>query len=359
MKLGDLDLGRRLILAPMAEISDSPFRIIAKEFGAGLTFTQMVSARGVIENNFDTLRLLAFNKNEKPTGVQMLGNDPGLIGEAVKEIRSFNPDLIDLNCGCPVYKVTRHFMGATILDDPSLLGRLVKAMSDAAKGIPVSVKLRLGRDKRRINVVQNAKIAEDNGASVVIVHSRTRADSYGIEPDWGWLKKVKENVSIPVVGNGSIFEPQDIIKLMSETECDSFMIARGALGNPFIFSRFNSLLENGFDPGAPEAGTVKTVALKHMELLIGEGGELTGLQKFKKHLIWYFKNFYGIRSLMEDILSINEKETLISYVNEHAEKIEKGIYPPEDLEEINRKFREKVIFWIGDEKKEIQKFYNY
>jgi tRNA-dihydrouridine synthase B len=245
MKIGNLDIGKKAILAPMAEVTDAPFRQICREHGAGLTFTQMVSAKGVVENAFATLKVLAFSQSEKPIGVQLLGSDPEYIAKAIHELHSFKPDLIDLNCGCSVPNVCRIGLGASILDKPDLLEKLVKTMVKAAGKIPVSVKIRVGGDRQHVTLMRNAKIIEDNGASLITVHARFRSDSYKQEADWSWIGKVKEAVSIPVVGNGSLFEPEECLRMMNQTGCDSVFIARGALGNPFIFSRLNAMLSTG------------------------------------------------------------------------------------------------------------------
>ncbi|MGE5402040.1 MAG: tRNA dihydrouridine synthase DusB [Ignavibacteriales bacterium] len=350
MKIGNLDLGQKAILAPMAEVSDAPFRQICREYGAGLTFTQMISAKGVIENAFSTLKVLAFNKNEKPIGIQLLGNNPEYIGKAIQEIKSLKPDVIDLNCGCSVPNVCRFGMGSSILDDPGLLAKLVRTMVDAAGDIPVSVKIRLGRDKQHISVLRNAKIIEDNGASMVTVHGRYRADSYKNEPDWSWIKKVKESVSIPVVGNGSLFHAEDCIRMIRETGCDSVFLARGALGNPFIFNRLNSILSTGNDPGRPTADEVAAAALHHFELQIKDSGQLQGIKKARKYLVWYFRFFNGISAFIDKIYSLNEVNLVEEYIKEHVNKIKNGFYPEEDFEEINKSFNERVLFWMNDSK---------
>lgn len=349
MKIGNLDLGKKLLLAPMAEVSYSPFRKISREYGAGITFTQMVSAQGVLKNNLETLRLLVFNKIEKPIGVQILGNDPEIIKEAVQEIKIYKPDLIDLNCGCSVSKVTKNNMGSRILDDPNLLARLVKNMSDAKGNVPISVKLRLGSSRKKINIVENAKIAEDNGADLIIIHTRTRDDSYDVEPDWSWLRKVKENVKIPVVGNGSVFQPQDALSMIEQTGVDSVMIARGALGNPFIFSRFNSIIENGIDPGHPEIDDVIDVIKKHIQYSIEEFGESNTITKSIKHIIWYLRFFKGINSLIKNLNDIKELSKLYSIINSHLIKIKNNEYEDEDLEVIQSNFKNRVVFWIKND----------
>ncbi len=348
MKIGNLDLGKRLLLAPMADVTDSSFRKIAKDYGAGLTFTQMVSAKGIIENQFETLRLLSFHKSEKPVGVQILGKDPDLIRQAVTEIKNLKPDMIDLNCGCSVEKVTKYGMGSSLLEQPKLLGEIVRAMVAAAGEIPISIKIRLGKNPGKINVLENAKIIEDNGATLLTVHARTSVDSYETDVNWEWIGKVKENVSIPVVGNGSCFNIEDITELLKKTGCDSVMLARGALGNPFIFSRYNTLAETGVDPGVPSVKDVRDTILKHFEYLIRDFGEVVALSKAKKHAIWYFKTFTGISWFVDKVLSIQDKDAFKSLVFDHTGKIENDEFPDENLEIINKNFKNKVLFWLKE-----------
>ena len=349
MRIGNLDLGNKLFLAPMAEVSDSSFRKVCHENGAGLTFTQMVSAKGVIQNDFETLRNLSFNRSEKPVGVQVLGNYPDTLGEAVKEIAKFKPDLIDLNCGCPVEKVTMHNLGSALLDDPKRIGILVRSMVDSSGGIPISIKVRLGRDRSHINVVEVAEILEDNGGSLIFIHARTRADKYDSSVEYDWIRKVKESVNIPVVGNGSLFTPQDVKNLMDNTGCDSAMIARGALGNPFIFSRFNQFMQTGNDPGEPDVNTVSEVLLKQIKYLEQEFGETLSLDKVKKHTVWFFRNYPGIEPLLDKIFSINDMESIRLLIEDHAAKILNKVYNERKNVEINTKFKKKVLFWLADD----------
>lgn len=349
MKIGNLDIENKLILAPMAEVTDSSFRKITKEFGAGLTFTQMVSAQGVINNNFETLRLLSFSRDEKPIGVQVLGNEPEVLGDAVKEIVKLKPDLIDLNCGCPVDKVVSNNMGSALLEDPKSMGKLIKKMVDSSNGVPISVKLRLGKDKGNINIFETARVAEDNGASILFVHTRTRADKYESDPDWHWLKKVKELVNIPVVGNGSIFTPQDAKEMIDLTGCDSVMVARGALGNPFIFDRFNKLINTGLDPGEPSVEIVRDVLLKQISLMEREFGEPNSLDKAKKNSIWYFRFYPGINQFLEKVFSLNNLHAIRSLIEEHTKNILSGNLEITQLSDINIKFKKKVLFWLTEE----------
>ncbi len=346
MKLAGIDFGKRLILAPMAEITDGAFRKISKKFGCGLTFTQMVSAEGILNNNFRTLRYLAFSRDEKPIGVQILGNNPQTLYQAVKELVNFRPDVIDLNSGCPVANVAGKQMGASLMEDPALLAKLVKAMVKGAGGIPVSVKFRLGKDAKNISILESAKIAEDNGASFITVHFRTMETPYEEEPDFEWFAKIKERVSIPVVVNGSIFSIEDALKLRKELNADALMVARGALGNPFIFKRFNEILDEGTDPGEPSAEEIYRTLFEHLNLLLDEFGEFKALDKAKMHAVWYWMRANGISELLKEIFSAKRWEELIAILNRHAEKVEKNLFPDEDFDLIQKKFRKKILFWL-------------
>lgn len=348
LKIGKLDIGEKLIVAPMAEISDAPFRRICKEFGAGVVFTQMVSAEGVKNANFETLRLLTFHKSEKPIGVQLLGKDPEILGRAVKELLKISPDWIDLNCGCPVSKVVNNGMGASILDDPKLLEKLISAMKKNAGDIPITIKMRLGKNKSNINVIENSKIAEENGASAIIIHARTREERYEFHADWEWIKKVKESVSIPVIGNGSIFTPMDAIKMKKETGCDGVLTARGVIGNPFLLERYNQLIETGVDPGTPNPEKVKKICLKHVDFIFKEYGEIAALDRAKKTIIWYFRHLNGIDLLLERIFSIKSINGLLEYIELHSEEIAQGNFSDEIVNEIDKKFKDRIVFWNSD-----------
>lgn len=347
MKIGSLNIGQKLIVAPMAEVTDAPFRKISKKMGAGLTFTQMVSADGVARGHFQTLRLLTFSREEKPIGVQMLGNDPEIIKDAVKEIIKLKPDVIDINAGCPVKKVLSKNMGSALLNSPHLLGKIIRQMADSSNGVPILAKMRLGKDRNNINILKNAKIAEENGASGIIVHARTVDMQYSEPHLPEWIKKVKESVSIPVIGNGSVFNPNDAVEMIKATHCDSVIIARGALGNPFLFSRFNTLVETGTDPGSPSIDLIEKIVLEHIELIRKEYGKILGLTKAKKNIIWYFKSLNGINYLISEILSAAEFEQLPKIINKHIENLEIGKYPENNKKiEIEEKFKQKILFWL-------------
>ena len=350
MKIGNLELASNAFLAPMAEITDYSFRTIAKSFGAGLTFTQMVSAEGVIKNNFNTLRMLTFSRDEKPIGVQLLGNDPDIIGRAVKELVKFKPDVIDLNCGCPVEKVYSCKMGAFLLSQPDKLAKLVRVMAKNSEGIPISVKIRLG-PKEKVNVLENVKIIEDNGASVIILHARNRSDRYDVEADWEWIAKVKEAVKIPIVGNGSVFEANDAIEMLNMTKCDGVLLGRGALGNPFFFKQFN-LLKEGIKY-TPTIEEISEVALLHTNLLQKEQSLSISIDRAKKNIIWYFKYQNGIENLISELYSAVDFQRIIEIINTHTNRLLDDFYPHQDSEEIKRKFNNRVLFWLAKEEEKV------
>ncbi|NOX18043.1 MAG: tRNA dihydrouridine synthase DusB [Chlorobi bacterium] len=341
-----LNIEGKLITAPMAEVTDSPFRIISKKFGAAMTFTQMVSAEGILKNNFNSLRFLTFAREERPVAVQILGNDPGIFRETVKEIVKFKPAMIDLNAGCPVTKVTSKKMGSALMSERSLFGEIVKAMSDSAGDIPISVKLRLGPNKNVINVIENAKVAVDNGAGVVSIHARTQDEEYEIEPHWEWIAKAKKEIDAQIVGNGSIFNYKDAKRMISETGCDFVMVGRGALGNPFLFSRFNKLMDSGVETEEPSIAIVKETLLEHLKLIFREYGAILGLDKAKKNIIWYFKRFDGIDFLIVNLIPLKEENDIFSLVEIHAEKLFDGFYKKSDKTLIDKKFKERIVFWL-------------
>jgi len=348
VQIGNLNISSNAILAPMAEISDFAFRKIAKDYGAGLTYTQMVSAEGIAKGDFNTLRLLTFSKNEFPVGVQLLGNDAGILGRAVKELIKLNISIIDLNCGCPVEKVVKNKMGSYLLTQPELLGQLVKSMVKNSNGVPISVKIRLGfRDD--INVLETAKIIEDNGASAILLHARTRNNKYNVEPDLEWIAKVKENSSLKIFGNGSIFTVDDANNMLKETNCDGVLIARGALGNPFIFKQFN-LLNKGITY-KPDYKEILDVVLMHVKLIEREQGFIKNFDKAKKNIIWYYKNYNGIWCLVKQLFPASDYAEIKKIVINHSKNLESGNYPEEDFEIVNKKFKDKVLFWLAKEEK--------
>ena len=300
-----------VILAPMAGITDLPFRILCKEQGADVMVTEMISAKALFYGNKNTLPLMQTEEEEKPIGVQIFGSEPELMGAMAHKIENKGFSYIDINMGCPVPKIVNNKEGSALMLNPELAGRIVKEVSKAVS-LPVTVKFRKGFDDDHINAPEFAQIMEENGAAAVAVHGRTRVQYYTGEADWNIIKEVKKAVSIPVIGNGDIFTPEDAKRMLYETGCDGLMIARGAKGNPWIFSRTLHYLETGELLGPPDKEELKETILRHAQLQIQFKGEYLGLCEMRKHLSWYTVGLPHSSSLRNDV---NQTETWEDFYN--------------------------------------------
>lgn len=296
MKIGNLELENNVFLAPMAGVTDPPFRILCKEMGCGLVYSEMVSAKGILYDNKNTTELLEIDPKERPVAVQLFGSDPEILGAMAKKIEQYPIDIIDVNMGCPAPKIVKNGEGSCLMKTPELVGKIVKSLVES-QSKPVTIKFRKGFDDDHVNAVEIAKIAEANGASAVAVHGRTREQYYSGKADWDIIKQVKEAVNIPVIGNGDVFTPQDAKNLLEHTGCDAIMVGRGAQGNPWIFKRILHYLQTGELLPEPTAEERVEKALRHAQMLIDYKGEYIGVREMRKHMAWYMKGMPGAAEL--------------------------------------------------------------
>lgn len=314
LKIGNVLLENSYVLGPMAGVTDLPFRLLCKEQGAGLLCMEMVSAKGIFYNNKNTESLLQIHPEEVPVSLQFFGSDPKIVSEMAKRVEERPFSILDINMGCPVPKVVRNGEGSALMKNPKLVYELVSATVKAIKK-PVTVKIRKGFDDEHINAVEIAKIIEEAGASAVAVHGRTREQYYSGKADWEIIRQVKEAVSIPVIGNGDVTSGEKAIAMREQTGCDGVMIARGAQGNPWIFSELLEYERTGRLPDRPDVEEIKQTMLRHARLQIEYKGDFTGIREMRKHVAWYTKGLHGaarLRDQINQVESYAELENLLT-----------------------------------------------
>ncbi|MDF2656271.1 MAG: dusB [Bacillota bacterium] len=309
MRIGTVTLENPFFLAPLAGITDAPFRRICKEQGAGLVYSEMISGKGLYYNDKSTEKLLRIYEDEKPVAYQIFGSEPEIIGFTAEKLADRENCILDINMGCPVPKVVKNGEGSALLKNPELVGKVIRA-AVASAGKPVTVKIRIGWDSTMINAVEIAQAAEEAGASAIGVHGRTREQFYSGKADWSVIRDVKKAVSIPVIGNGDVFSGQDAIRLMEDTKCDFVMIARGALGNPWIFREALALWQGRPLPEAPDLDEKLNLIIRHFDLLLEEKGEYAAVREMRKHAGWYLKGIPGSAAIRRQLNTIVEADLL-------------------------------------------------
>ena len=306
LRIGNTILENNVILAPMAGVTDLPFRLLCREQGAGCVVTEMVSAKAILYNNRNTKELMQIHPQERPAAIQLFGSDPDIMAQIAARIEDGPYDFIDVNMGGPVHKVVNTCEGSALMKNPKQAEKVLSAMVKAVKK-PVTVKFRKGFNDTSVNAVEFAKMAEGSGVAAVAVHGRTREQYYSGKADWDIIRQVKEAVKIPVIGNGDIFTPQDAGRMMEETGCDGIMVARGAKGNPWIFRRINHYLDTGEILPGPSIEEIQAMILRHGHMLAAYKGEQTAMREMRGHVAWYTKGMPHSAALRNEI---NQVETL-------------------------------------------------
>lgn len=309
LKIGDITLESPFLLAPLAGITDAPMRRICSVQGAALVYSEMISAKGLRYKDKNTERLLHMYEDEGPVALQLFGSEPEIMRFAAAKLEERKNVILDVNMGCPVPKVVKNGEGSALLQNPELAGRIIEAMVKET-GKPVTAKIRMGWDEHSVNAVEVAKILKQAGASAVAVHGRTREQYYTGKADWDIIREVKQAVDIPVIGNGDIFSGRDALDMIEKTGCDFVMIARGALGNPWIFAEAKALWEGKEPPKAPDADEKREMLEKHFCDLLELKGEYAAVREMRKHTGWYLKGMPGAAAMRREINQITDAQEL-------------------------------------------------
>ena len=319
LQIGNVTLPNNLILAPIAGVTDLPFRLLCKEQGAGLLCMEMVSAKAIMYNNKNTENLLAIDPRENPVSLQLFGSDPDIVSGIAHSIEDRPFDILDINMGCPVPKIVNNGEGSALMKNPVLAGKIIEKTVKAVNK-PVTVKIRKGFDDNSVNAVEMARVAQESGAAAIAVHGRTREQYYSGKADWDIIRQVKEAVSIPVIGNGDLLTASDVIAMEEQTHCDGFMIARGAQGNPWIFAQILHYFKTGEELKKPSLAEVADMVLRQAKMMLEFKGEYIGIREIRKHAAWYTTGYPNSSKLRESINSVESFEALKALMEDWKEK---------------------------------------
>lgn len=328
LKIGNVRLENPYILAPMAGVTDLPFRLLCKEMGAGLICMEMVSAKAISFHNKNTEKLMEIEEKERPVSMQLFGSEPDLIAKMAAQIEERPFDILDLNMGCPVPKVVNNGEGSALMKTPKLAAEIVRKTAKAIQK-PLTVKIRKGFDEAHSNAVEMAKYLEDAGAAAIAVHGRTREQYYAGKADWEIIRQVKEAVSVPVIGNGDVTDPISAHKMMEETGCDGVMIGRASRGNPWIFRQLVEYDKTGNIPERPDVAELKAMILRHARLQLQYKGEYTGIREMRKHVAWYtagYPHSAAIRRRVNEIETIGQLEEMLESIPEKLDRNSREYY---------------------------------
>ena len=316
VKIGNIDIEFPGFLAPMAGVTDHSFRILCKEMGAGVVYSEFVSAHGIIRENEKTLEMIRFTEAERPIGIQIFGDSPDVMAKAARMVSDkFQPDIIDINYGCPVPKVTKKGAGSAALKDLCLMDDITSAVVESVPELPVTVKMRAGWSSDKLVSTEAGPRLEKLGVKAIALHPRTTKQSYTGNANWELIKELKNAVSIPVIGNGDIKSSNDVVRMFNETECDAVMVARASLGNPWFFKETKAYLNGSSLPENPSVKERVNTCRRHMELLIQTRGVHTGTNLMRKHFGWYIKGFEGAGKIRKELVTSKNSEEMVNLLN--------------------------------------------
>ncbi len=314
IKIGNVELENKVFLSPMAGVTDLPFRLICKEQNCGMLYTEMINAKALCYDDENTKKMLRIEEEEHPVAVQIFGSEPEYMGRAAEIMNEYPNEILDINMGCPAPKVIRNGDGSALMKNPKLAEEVLKAVVKNSDK-PVTLKIRKGWDDQTVNAVEIAKIAEACGISALAIHGRTREQYYSGKADWDIITEIKENISIPVIGNGDVFTIQDAINMLDKTNCDAIMIGRGAQGNPWIFKRINHYMQTGEILPEPTLEEKISTAIKHLGLAVEEHGEYIAVREMRKHVAWYLKGLKNSARVRDEVNKIESYEEVVNKLN--------------------------------------------